>query len=251
MALRKNYGDYNSSLSLSPVAKMELHWWLDNIDEMSNWIHPPTIVTEIFCDASNLGWGTVFDDRTTGCVWNYFELDLNINVKEILAIYYAIRSYAIDLKGKHVKVFTDDMVAVKVINKIGTSKSNSYSQTAQVIWQFCKSLNMWITCAHIPGSDDIIADKESRKAHKETEIYKKALKQLQFTPNLDCFATRISTQLDRYVSYKPDPYAFLIDAFTVNWQLYNCYLFPPFSIMGRVLRKIQIDQAEVILVAPL
>ena len=149
---------------------MELQWWLDNIiDEMSNWIHPPIIVTEIFCDASNLGWGTVFDDRTTSGVWNYYEIDLHINVKEMLAIYYALRSYAIDLKGKHVKVFSDNMVAVKVINKMGTSKSNSCNQTAQVIWQFCKSLHMWITYAHIPGSDNIIANKESRKAYKEAE----------------------------------------------------------------------------------
>ena len=73
------------------------------------------------------------------------------------------------LRGKHVKVFSDNMVAVKVINKMGTSKSNSCNQTTQVIWQFCKSLNMWITCAHILGSDNIIADKESRKAYKEAE----------------------------------------------------------------------------------
>ena len=97
---------------------MELQWWLDNIDEVLNLIHPPTIVTEIFCDASNLGRGTVFDDRTTGGVWNYYEIDLHINVKEMLAVYYAIRSYAIDLKRKHIKVFSYNIVAVKVINKM-------------------------------------------------------------------------------------------------------------------------------------
>ena len=97
-----NYEDYSSILSLSPVAKMELQWWLDNIDEMSNWIHPPTIVTEIFCDVPNLliGWGTVFDDRTTGSVWNYYEIGLHVSGNEMLAIYYAIRSYGIDLKGE-------------------------------------------------------------------------------------------------------------------------------------------------------
>ena len=81
MALKKNYGGYNSSLSLPSVAKTKLQWWLDNIDEMSNWIYPPTIVTETFCDASNLGWGTVFDDKTTGGVWNHYEIDLHLNVK--------------------------------------------------------------------------------------------------------------------------------------------------------------------------
>ena len=105
-------------------------------------------------------------------------------------------------------------------------------------------------------SDNVIADFESRKTYIDAEwklnsnIFSKAIEKLQFSPNTDCFATRINCQIDRYVSYKPGPYAFLINAFAFNWQPYNCYLFPPFSVIDQGLKKIQVDQAEALLVAP-
>ena len=52
------------------------------------------------------------------------------------------------------------------------------------------------------------------------------------------------------VSYKPDPFATYVDAFSVNWCHYKCYIFPLFGLMGRILQKIQTDKAEVLLVAP-
>lgn len=139
---------------------------------------------------------------------------------------------------------------------MGSSKSKSCNELAKLIWEYCTKFNIWITCAHIPGSENVIADFESRKTYIDAEwklnpnIFSKAIEKLQFSPNIDCFATRINCQIDRYVSYKPDPYAFLINAFTFNWQPYNCYLFPPFSVIDQVLKKIQVDQAEALLVAP-
>ena len=46
--------------------------------------------------------------------------------------------------------------------------------------------------------------------------------------------------------------AFRIDAFSFLWDPDNLfYAFPPFSVIGRLLRKVECDQAEVLLVAPL
>lgn len=47
-----------------------------------------------------------------------------------------------------------------------------------------------------------------------------------------------------------DPYAWEIDAFTVNWKQFNFYAFPPFSIILKVLKKIKQDKATGILVVP-
>ena len=60
--------------------------------------------------------------------------------------------------------------------------------------------------------------------------------------------SRLNTQLPKYISYKPDPYAYLIDAFSVHWRFYRCFLFPPLSFVGQTLQKIRMDQTEVILV---
>ena len=82
------------------------------------------------------------------------------------------------------------------------------------------------------------------------EIFQKAIKHLKFKPDLDCFASRLNTQLPKYTSYKSDPYAYLIDTFSVHWGFCKCYLFPPFSLIGGTLQKIRMDQTEVILVVP-
>ena len=80
------------------------------------------------------------------------------------------------------------------------------------------------------------------------EIFQKTIKHLKFKPDPDCFASRLNTEPPKYISYKPDPYAYLIDAFSVHWGFYKWYFFPPFSLIGRTLQKICMDQTEVILV---
>ena len=40
-----------------------------------------------------------------------------------------------------------------------------------------------------------------------------------------------------------------MDAFTVNWRSYLCYLFSPFSLLPRALQKIQVEQVEALTVA--
>ena len=71
---------------------------------------------------------------------------------------------------------------------------------------------------------------------------------MSFQPQVDCFATRVNPF--EYFSRKPDPEAKFIDAFTVNWHPYLCYVFPPFSLLPYVLKKIQVEQVEALIVAP-
>ena len=81
-------------------------------------------------------------------------------------------------------------------------------------------------------------------------LFAKICKKLKFYPTMDCFASRINTQLETYTSLQPDPYATSIDAFSYNWNSYKCYVFPPFSLIPRVLQKIRVDQATVLCVFP-
>ena len=58
---------------------------------------------------------------------------------------------------------------------------------------------------------------------------------LKLKPDLNCFTSRLNTQLPKRISYKPDPYKYLIDAFSVHWGFYKCHLFPLFSLIGLTL----------------
>lgn len=72
-----------------------------------------------------------------------------------------------------------------------------------------------------------------------------------FRPNVDLFASRLNTQLDRFVSWKPDPDAWFYNAFSRPWLVFIPYIFPPFSLLGKVLQKIQDDQVpKAIVIAP-
>ena len=48
-----------------------------------------------------------------------------------------------------------------------------------------------------------------------------ALETLNFTPDIDLFASHINHQFPKYVSLRPDPEAFAIDAFSLDWSNLN------------------------------
>ena len=64
------------------------------------------------------------------------------------------------------------------------------------------------------------------------------------------FASRLNKQVDKFVSWHPDPDAFAIDAFSVSWAEELIYAFPCFSLIERAVQKLRQDQGELILVAP-
>ena len=248
-------GDFDSHHPISDDAKDDLKWWKDN-NQMENWIHPPIIDTELFCDASDFAWGSVFEIKPTGGAWPKTEKKYNINEKELLAIFFTLKSFKFDLQGKHIKTFSDSTTVVAVINQICTCKSNVLNKRPQQIWGFCQQFDIWITASHIPGKENSEARFESRREYKDAEwmlnpkIFNETQKILSFHSQLYCFATRINTQLSEYFSRVPDTEAKFIDAFTINWNPYLCYLLPPFIMLPRVLQKIQVEQIEAPIVPP-
>ena len=102
---------------------------------------------------------------------------------------------------------------------MGATKSSVWNDIMIYVWLFCVANKILITAAHIPGAENVIGDYESRKSYKDAEgmlnhaIFPKTIKHQIFEPDLDCFASRLNTQLPKYISYKPDPYAYLFDAF--------------------------------------
>ena len=126
---------------------------------------------------------------------------------------------------------------------------------AHKIWIWCKSKAIWLSATHIPGIENE-ADLNSRVFNERVEwklspdVFAEIV-DIFGLPEIDMFASRLNKHLDRYVSWRPDPDAEAIDAFSVNWNGKYIYCFPPFSLMGRLVQKSRQDQADVLLVAPL
>lgn len=99
------------------------------------------------------------------------------------------------------------------------------------------------------------ADRESRRLESETEheLSQEAFFKIVQTfgkPEIDLFASRANTKCRTYVSWKRDPGAIAVDAFTIPWKSYFFYAFPPFSILLKVLQKIKSERSRGILVVP-
>ena len=256
-ALKKFKGNYEALMILSENAKNEILWWKENIPTMTGPVQWPPITEQLSADAAGKnGWGAKYKDTCTGGPWDPDQVSLHINIKEMLAVLYALRSFVDHIRGKHVRVLSDNKTTVCDVNKMGSTKSTQCNVMAQCIWEYCKENDIYITCTYIPGKENIEADRESRRDYKQAEwmlntnIFLKATQLFSFQPDIDCFATRVNTQLQTYASRKPDPYATHINGFSINWSHYKPYIFPPFSVIFKALQKLRIDQATALCVLP-
>ena len=170
-----------------------MKWWLHNLDDSYNGIcHPPVDIT-LYLDASLMGWGAVMNDTSIGGRWSPSEAENHIDCLGLLAALFALKCFQSSLSGKHVKSMIDNTTAVSVINNMGTCHSDKCNWIAVKIWEFCMLHNIiWLTAAHIPGSSNCRADKESRDFCSEDTEYMidptllgKALNALNFKPQID------------------------------------------------------------------
>jgi len=215
----------------------------------------PKIDLTIHIDASNKGWGITDGISPSGGLWNSEEKLNHINWLELKAIDIGLQSYTRESNFQHVRIMCDNTTAMSYINNMGGMQSVSCDSLAGRIWAYAISKKFWISAAFIPGKQNTTADKFSRVFHDNTEwmlnplLFKKIC-DIAYTPEIDLFASRINKQIDKYVSWHPDPEATAIDAFSLTWDCSTLYMFPPFSIITRVTKKIREDQATGILVVP-
>ena len=255
-ALKINKGNFDKNMSLSPEATTDLKWWISALDTTYNLINHGEPQVAMTTDASLIGWGCCMETVTAGGNWTPEETQHDINYLEMLAVFLALKSFSNTISGKHVKLLVDNTTAVTTINQMGTCHSRLNNQLAHQIWLWCIDHRVWLTVTHIPGKQNIEADRESRLSRRETEwalqkpLFNASIKKLGVKLDVDLFASRLNFQLKPYVSYKPDPEAQAINAFHVSWKGYTFYAFPPFSVLQRVLQKISDEEATGLLVVP-
>ena len=151
-------------------------------------------------------------------------------------------------KECHIQILSDNTTTVYCINNMGTLNSSRCNEFTKGIWNWAIDRNIWLTASHIPDILNTEADYESRRNDSHTEwklseeIYSQITTHFQFKPDIDLFASRINKQITKFVSYHPDPDAFAVDAFSIDWNGLKFYAFPPFSCVGKMLRKIYADK---------
>lgn len=84
----------------------------------------------------------------------------------------------------------------------------------------------------------------------DKKVFQDAISQLNFKPEIGLFASRNNCQIKKFVSWKPEPESYAIDAYFISWTNINLYCFPPFSVIPTVLQKMVVEKAKGILVMP-
>ena len=132
---------------------------------------------------------------------------------------------------------------------MGSMVSVELDVAVHEIWDWALSTKNWITATHIPGIFNIEADKESRVQEERTEwmpsktVFDDIMKQLEFKPDIDLFASRLNRQIPKFVSFRPDPESIAVNAFNMDWGDKFFFAFPPFICVSSVLQKIWKDRA--------
>ena len=233
----------------------ELQWWLDQAHIWNGRsLATPEESLWIQTDASKMGWGAHCQEGRTGGPWTLEEAEFHINYLELLAAFLAIQTFVRDKTNVTIYIQIDSVTALTYINKKGGTRSPSLTQLAKELWTWCMERKISLVAEHIPGRENTIADAESRvfRDRWDWQLNPELFARIQqrFGPlEIDLFASRISTQLPRFFSWRPDPEAEATDAFNQLWQG-SCYANPPVAIIPRVLTQVKTQRASVVLIAP-
>ena len=120
---------------------------------------------------------------------------------------------------------------------------------------FAADRNLTLSEVYVPGEEDQIADKKAGVFQDSLKwmlhpVVFQALQKEVGCFSIDLFATQVNHQVPAFVSWRPVSGAVATDPFNVKWDFKLAYLFPPFCMIKRCLRKIQQDQAHCVLITP-
>ena len=221
--LERNAQNYDSQMTLLTPCWEELNWW---DAQMCKWNGKSMLKMEtnltIDLDASLRGWGAHWHLQIIGGPWSEEETRMHINCMELLTVTLAVQSFA---KGKtriSILLRIDNTTAVAYINHLGGTISRDLVKLTENLWIWCLERNIHITAQYLPGSLNTIANAESQTLIDRTD-WKLNLIVFHKTDQhwgpleVDLFASWLSTQGQRYFSWRPDPSAEATDAFLQKW----------------------------------
>ena len=147
------------------------------------------------------GWGEgACDDQSTGGNWSDKESGFHINYLELLAAWFALKSFAKVKSDIHIKMCIDNTTALAYIGNMG-GKLPALNELARKIWLWCIDKNIWLSVAYIESENNVEADNESRLNHDNLEwnlnrtLFDEITK-LFYMPDIDIFASRLNNQVE-------------------------------------------------------
>ena len=218
----------------SPGSRLELGISLEQVSHQ----------LELWSDASDVGWGAHLDESVTSSLWAPEEVEFSINVRELLAIERALLWFALQLIGSSVAIFADNSTAIAYQKNQGGTLSLLLNSIAQRILRWAENLPVVISPQFIMGKHNVLADSLPRPNQilgsewtLKQEVFQDLCK--RWPVSIDLFATSQNHRCSIYFSPYHDHNALGTDALLQNWDGWQAYAFPPWSLIPAVLKKLR------------
>ena len=162
-ALQQGRKDYDYPTRMDQESLRDLHWWIHKARKTNGRLIIPSIADLVITsDASTTGWGATCQNTNTGGSWTRQERMSDINILELKAAFLALQTFANRLNNRHILLLIDNTTVIAYINHKGGTHSRALSNIAIEMWEWCLARNLSIHAEHIPGRENVNADRESR-----------------------------------------------------------------------------------------
>jgi hypothetical protein len=237
----------------------DLRWWRNSgVGWKCSFVCPTPSVT-LITDASLQGWGAIWDGQEFFGPWES-ENEERIDELELLAVLFAVQIWPIEQQcNVTIQLWCDNQVAVAYIRNMG-GRVERLDRIARQIWWELETRDSFILASYV-NTHDNPADALTRGVANKKQlldlevqlnptVFHEVVVRGPFVPVIDWFASSENNQLPRFYSWRADPSAEGVDAFDFFWGDEPGFIFPPFSLIPRVLRKVIVDRAVVLLLHP-
>lgn len=244
-------------VQISPSLREELRQWrfLDTWQECMPWRDERHFNLSISTDASGFGWGGIvhmpLSDQKVGDYWSEQQRQLNISTKEMLALVNTVKALPACIKDCRLDAFVDSKVLIGAWEGQGSRSAQLTKATKELFWVL-SDRNLQLCLSYVRSSDNLADDPSRRLSRMDSGLSKKAWSTVQRS-----FGGRVGHSIDLmaldsnsvtgkdglplpHFSPWPTPYSQGVNLFAQDLHLAenmeNPYVFPPFILIGPVLK---------------
>ena len=240
-----------SSICLPAVA-----WWTTSLGLREGVpLGPGCSRVTITTDASEAGWGALWENHPARGQWGPFWRGTHINLLELEAVYRALVYFLPVIQGRHVLVRTDNSTVVAYINHQGGLRSWSLHDLTHKILLWAHAQGVSLKAIYLPGVVNVAADLLSRGGPRpgEWRLHPDIVEAIWARfggAQVDLFASQETTHCPLWYSIAGPAGTLGVDGLANRWPQGLLYAFPPFPLIPAVLAKVEMMEARLLLVAP-
>lgn len=178
---------------------------------------------------------------------------LLINIKELLAILFTLRSFP-HLRGPGVlRVRADSLVNVHVLNTMRSRSPALMSVVREVLRELhsrqLRAEAYWLSSIANAHADKLSRDRDASDWRLRRSVF--SVLQARWGPLVvDRFASERNRQLPVFKSAAACPGTAAVDAWRQDWRGVHNYVNPPFSMAALAINKLAVEGASAVLVLP-